>query len=346
MQNTSNFITEINLIVAVEDTPKRIEIPIPFDYDGQEILQLLANDITLSPAGAEAFADGAGEDGVLELAYPDDIAGEMDPDAFGEWESRAQDLGEIDQHSVTLEETGLLPGQNPSTYETSTGGPTLALLDERIENDLHNAAIVGNETKAAFRAAREASGASQAALADALGVNVRAVKRWEAPGQPEPPLDARHLVESWQADTMAGAQWHMRRAEELRDDCHEAYMLVLYRNQEEFDRALAPLLANAPSYHWQDVLAESRTYAPSEGDDLPPEASRPYTNFPGTRSYWRANAAAKTAAILMDARKIPYGFVYLDEQRDSLYWEGVWVPRADVQRIETAEGAIVVCGMR
>ena len=181
----------------------------------------------------------------------------------------------------------------------------------------------------------------------ALGVNVRAVKRWETPGQPNPPHDAINLVDGWYHDALIGARWHVEQAEQLRDDCQDAYTLVIYRSQEEFDKVLSPMLAQVLSYHWQDAIAEAKERALAEtGQDSWYEIDHPYTNFPGTRSYWRANAAARIAALLMDERQIGYGFAYPSEQNPSLFEENVWVPRADVQRIELSDGPIITCGMR
>ena len=341
-------IFEITLELTVESTPQHLEIPVPFDYDGAGILTLVVQD--LSPASHDASNSSANRLDAPACEIDDGsvlVTGAMDPETFEEWCQRAEGLQEIDLASSDLEDAGLLPGTQPGIDDERTLEPTTLMLDETIEHDLHNARITANQTKAAFRCMREACGASQAALADALGVNARAVKRWETPGQPEPPYDARRLVEAWHADALAGANWHVRQAQELREDCHEAYTLVIYRNQEEFDRALAPLLAQAPSFRWQDALAEAREHALQErGDDSWLEVEHAYTNFPGTRSYWRANAAARMAATLMSAQGIPYGYAYPNEQQDSLFWEGVWVPRADVQRIESAGGAVVVCGMR
>ena len=347
MHNLEDIIVEIELTVLVDGEPRRLEMPIPFDYDGQDVMRLVMNDIEpLSPDAAAAILD-LEDDEAPQPESLDEIAGQMDLETFEDWKLRASELQKIDLVSDTLEDTGLLPGMYPGLTGLRTGELTVADLDETIEHDLQNAAIIANDNKASFRAMREACGASQTALADALGVNARAVKRWEAPGQPEPPHDARRLVESWYNDAMIGAQWHVRQAEELRVDHFEAYTLVLYRTQEEFDQVLAPILANAPSYRWQDAIAEARKRAIAEtGDDSQLEIDRPYTNFPGTRSYWRANAAAKIAAVLMDAQKIPYGFAYASDSNPSLFWEGVWVPRADVQRIEAANGMLVVCGMR
>lgn len=337
MHTQEEYVEAIALDVVVNGEVRLLEVPIPFDYDVSELLQLVMRDIV--PLGADS---SVGDDVDLDA-----VAGEMDALVFDEWRERADDLEEIEFASFDLDDMGLIPGRNPGLYDLHSDEPAVGFLDETIENDLHNARIVANTTKAAFRAMRETCGASQAALADALGVNTRAVKRWETPGQPEPPYEARRLVENWHADAVAGAHWHVRRAEELRDECHEAYTLILYRNQAEFDRALAPLLAQAPSYRWQDALAESREDALDvQRDDSFLDVDHAYTNFPGTRSFWRANAAAKMAALLMAERRIPHGFAYPDEQLHSLYWDGVWVPRADVQHIEAPGGTMVVCGMR
>ena len=347
MPKPEDIITEISLNIVVDGTAETLDFPVPFDYDGQEVLDLLMADIMpITDEDAEAALASCGEaaGGIIE---PEDVAGEMDPNAYEDWRQRAHDLQEIDWSAGVLDDLGLTPGEWPGIYDDRTGDPSAIMLDETIDNDLHNTAIVANETKAAFRAMRETCGASQAALAEALGVNARTAKRWETPGQPEPPRDAWRLLEGWHADALHGARWHVQKAEQLRDDCHEAYTLVVYRSQEEFDRALAPLLAQAPSYRWQDALAEARGRAIAErGDDSWLEIDHEYTNFPGTRSFWRANAAARLAAVLMDAQGIPYGFAYPSEQQDSLFWEGTWVPCADVQRIEGASGTIVTCGMR
>lgn len=69
-------------------------------------------------------------------------------------------------------------------------------------------------TKADFKAARESCGLTQQNVADACGVSVRAVKRWEKPGWAEPPEDAWEYIDGM-ADLMV----------------HEALLLV--------DRSLA-----------------------------------------------------------------------------------------------------------
>ena len=52
-------------------------------------------------------------------------------------------------------------------------------------------------TKADFRAMREQTGYSQQALADALDVNIRTIKRWEHEADAsQPPADAWELLEA------------------------------------------------------------------------------------------------------------------------------------------------------
>ena len=331
-------IQEISLDLRVDGEPKTLDIIIPFDYDGQAILRLLLQDV--EDPHVERPASQQGRMTVK-------LSGTMPEDAFGDWDQRAKDLEEIDMLALELDDAGLTPGEWPGPYGERSGEPETLMLDETIDHDLRNASVAASETKAAFRAMRETSGASQTALAEALGVNVRTVKRWETPGQPEPPRDAWRLVEAWHADAVQGASWHVRQAENLRDDFHEAYILTLYRNQEEFDHVLAPILAQAPSYHWQDALAEARERAVADrGSDAYLEIDHPYTNFPGTRSYWRANAAVRLAAMMMEAQGIVCGFAYPGELDEGWGGTGVWVPRADVQRIEGAAGTIVTCGMR
>ena len=335
MTNHAEEIWEIAFTLDADGEQERLTIPVPYDYDGAAVLRLVLQDL------ADPDADVRLSEGTAALR------GEMDADALAEWRQRARELEQVDSIAMLLDDAGLTPGVWPGPLDERTGEPSALALDETVEHDLANAAVAEGRTKAAFRAAREASGASQAALAEALGVNARTVKRWETPGQPEPPRDAWSLVEAWRADAASGARWHVRQAEELRDDFHEAYVLTLYRSQDELDADLAPLLAQAPSYRWQDALEEARerdVAGGGEGSHL--EVERPYTNCPGTRSYWRANAAARLAAAIMDERGIAYGFAYPGELDGGWGGRSVWVPRADVQRIEGPGGVVIVCGMR
>lgn len=55
--------------------------------------------------------------------------------------------------------------------------------------------MIRGKTKADFRARREMVGLRQGDVADALGVTVMSVNRWEREGFPNPPEDAWSLIE-------------------------------------------------------------------------------------------------------------------------------------------------------
>lgn len=97
---------------------------------------------------------------------------------------------------------------------------------------------MGN-TKAGFRALREQVGYSQQALADAMGVNVRSVKRWEHEGCPyDAPADAWELLEE-QLDmqrrmTAYVVETAESAAKELGKDA-VAIPITYYRDQTMYD---------------------------------------------------------------------------------------------------------------
>ena len=92
-------------------------------------------------------------------------------------------------------------------------------------------------TKADFKALRDAIGLSQQDVADACGVRLTTVKRWERPGFPEPPEDAwRHLNDmamrhDRMVDDMVGVVRGMA-------DGHGApgvVAITYYRDQAQYD---------------------------------------------------------------------------------------------------------------
>ena len=313
------------LVVLVDGEPQELDLVIPRGYDGRTILQLLMEDVAPAEPGADAGADG--------------VDGGMSPEAFDAWETRAATLHAIDWNQDRLDAVGLAAGAKPGIVDPRTGAPSVQALDETLERDLDNVTTIINEWKAEFRARREMSGASRQALADALEVDLGTVEGWESLDGPDVPRDAWNLVECWQEDAMDGARWHVRQALRLRSDFNKAYVLTIYRSQEEFDRVLAPLLANAPHFSWDEAL---------NGPDIDVESwtGDDYTDFPGTRSYWRAHAAARIAAALMETQSIPFGFAYAGEPWVDPDCQGVWVPCVDTQRIEIAAGTLIVVGMR
>lgn len=94
--------------------------------------------------------------------------------------------------------------------------------------------------KADFRALREQTGYSQQALADALDVNIRTVKRWEHEADASvPPADAWELLEAGldvQRQMATYAVSVAREQEAALGAKPEAIQLTYYRDQAMFDR--------------------------------------------------------------------------------------------------------------
>ena len=95
-------------------------------------------------------------------------------------------------------------------------------------------------TKADFRAMRETAGYSQQALADALNVNVKTVKRWEHEADAsQPPADAWNLLEAAldvQRRMAAYAVSAVREQEAALGAKPQAVQLTYFRDQAMFDR--------------------------------------------------------------------------------------------------------------
>ena len=95
-------------------------------------------------------------------------------------------------------------------------------------------------TKADFRAMRETAGYSQQALADALNVNVKTVKRWEHEADAsQPPVDAWDLLEAAlgvQRRMAAYAVNVARKQEAALGAKPQAVQLTYFRDQAMFDR--------------------------------------------------------------------------------------------------------------
>lgn len=95
-------------------------------------------------------------------------------------------------------------------------------------------------SKADFRAMREQAGYSQQALADALNVNVRTVKRWEHESEAaEAPKDAWELLGNTIKTQLKAADYALQVAVE-QAEAHPAAVkkatLTYYRDQAMFDR--------------------------------------------------------------------------------------------------------------
>lgn len=94
--------------------------------------------------------------------------------------------------------------------------------------------MIRGKTKADFRARREMVGLRQGDVADALGVTVMSVNRWEREGFPNPPEDAWSLIEEREAeqDRAVGEI-----VEAFPDNSTAA--ITIYRTQQEYDAVQA-----------------------------------------------------------------------------------------------------------
>lgn len=92
-------------------------------------------------------------------------------------------------------------------------------------------------TKAGFKALRDALGLSQQDVADACGVRLTTVKRWERPGFPEPPEDAWEYLggESERHDDMV--EFSISKVHELVDVYGAGFVVSMtyYRDQSQYD---------------------------------------------------------------------------------------------------------------
>ena len=95
-------------------------------------------------------------------------------------------------------------------------------------------------TKADFRSMRERAGYSQQALADALDVNIRTIKRWEHEADvSQPPADAWEMLEAaldTQRQMAAYAVNVAREQEAALGEKPKAIRLTYFRDQAMFDR--------------------------------------------------------------------------------------------------------------
>ncbi len=93
-------------------------------------------------------------------------------------------------------------------------------------------------SKAAFRAARERCGISQKMLADRFGNAVMTVKRWEKPGEAEPPADVQAWLEhmlSQHVEAVEAALDAVDGIEEVQGNPPDHVDLTYYRSQAHYD---------------------------------------------------------------------------------------------------------------
>lgn len=94
-------------------------------------------------------------------------------------------------------------------------------------------------SKAAFRAARERCGISQKMLADRFGNAVLTVKRWEKPGEAEPPADVQAWLEGMLTQHVEAVEAALDAVEEMTETQGHAPShvdLLYYRSQAHYDR--------------------------------------------------------------------------------------------------------------
>ena len=94
-------------------------------------------------------------------------------------------------------------------------------------------------SKAQFRATRERCGISQQMMADHFGNKVLTVKRWEKPGEAEPPEDAQAWLESMLTQHVEAVEAALDAVDEMTETQGHAPShvdLMYYRSQEHYDR--------------------------------------------------------------------------------------------------------------
>lgn len=93
-------------------------------------------------------------------------------------------------------------------------------------------------THAEFRARREAIGLSQRDVAEAMGVQERSARRWEAPGNYLAPDDAWEWLERMEATYAKGVAAALAQVADIAEDAGglpETVALTYYRSQREYD---------------------------------------------------------------------------------------------------------------
>ncbi len=94
-------------------------------------------------------------------------------------------------------------------------------------------------SKAQFREIRERCGISQKMLADRFSNAVLTVKRWEKPGEAEPPADVQAWLESMLTQHVEAVEAALDAVDEMTETQGHAPShvdLLYYRSQEHYDR--------------------------------------------------------------------------------------------------------------
>ena len=94
-------------------------------------------------------------------------------------------------------------------------------------------------SKAQIRETRERCGISQQMLANQAGVKVLSVKRWEKPGEAEPPADVQAWLESMLTQHVEAVEAALDAVDEMTETQGHAPShvdLLYYRSQAHYDR--------------------------------------------------------------------------------------------------------------
>lgn len=94
-------------------------------------------------------------------------------------------------------------------------------------------------SKAQFRATRERCGISQQMMADHFGNKVLTVKRWEKPGEAEPPEDAQTYLLHMLDLHVQAVEAALDAVDEMEEDLGKSpshVNLLYYRSQAHYDR--------------------------------------------------------------------------------------------------------------
>lgn len=123
------------------------------------------------------------------------------------------------------------------------------------------------KTKAALRAMREDCGLTQQDVADEFGVRVLTVKRWERPGESEPPDDVWSTMLSWHDELRAEAKRHAEEIISMRgEEKNDApVVLAYYRTQDELDARQLPCGLDRPVGYANAITREVARLLAEEG---------------------------------------------------------------------------------
>ena len=118
-------------------------------------------------------------------------------------------------------------------------------------------------TKTEFRAKRELVGLTQKDIADAIGVDITTVKRWEGDGQYEPSEDAWDVLDRTYSQLLEliKAETEKYREEATSGKGSSPVHMVYYRSQEQYDAVCDALGNKRQSYLQYNARCRARAVA-------------------------------------------------------------------------------------